>query len=332
MNKLKQLLESEPVLLLDGAMGTMLMEAGLEQGNPPEEWNVLHPDRVRVVHRVYIDAGSRIILTNTFGGTRFRLKLHNLQDRVHELNRAAAALARAEADAAAHPVVVGGSMGPTGELLEPMGSMTFTEAVDAFAEQAAALAEGGVDVLWIETMSDLNEVRAAVEGARFATSLPIAATMTFETRGHTMMGVSPIQALETLASLDLAAIGANCGNGPAEIEAVVHAMKQMNLDIPLIAKSNAGIPQWVGEELVYDGTPDVMAAYARRARALGATLVGACCGSTPAHIRAMAAALNGPVDSNLEGLTLEAATAAPVSVSRDPRQRVRRRRRTRKQD
>jgi methionine synthase I (cobalamin-dependent) len=291
MNKLQQLISSGEPILLDGAMGTMLMDAGLEQGYAPEAWNVEHPDRVRAVHRAYIQAGSNVILTNSFGGTRFRLKLHNFQDRVVEFNRAAAQNARAEADAAGHPVIVAGSMGPTGELLEPMGTMTFEEAKVAYAEQAGALAEGGVDVLWIETMSDLNEVKAAIEGAQSVSDLPLVATMTFDTHGHTMMGVKPEKAVEFLKAYDLTAIGANCGNGPGEIEAVVTAMRTVAPDVPLIAKANAGIPHWEGSELKYDGTPEVMANYAARVRDLGANLIGGCCGNTPAHIQAMAEAL-----------------------------------------
>ncbi len=272
-------------------MGTMLIAAGLESGDAPEEWNVLYPERVRAVHRGYIQAGSRLILTNSFGGTRYRLGKHNLQDRVAELNRAAAANARAEADAAPHPVIVGGSMGPTGEMMAPMGSMTFEDAKAAFAEQAQALAEGGVDVIWIETMSDLNEVKAAVEGARSACDLPISATMTFDTHGHTMMGVSPERATEVFKGLDLIVMGANCGTGPEEIEMVIEIMHKINPQAILVAKANAGLPKWVNQELYYDGTPQVMAKYAVRVRDLGAQLIGACCGSTPEHIRAMADAL-----------------------------------------
>jgi methionine synthase I (cobalamin-dependent) len=291
MNRLKQLLDSESVILLDGAMGTMLMAAGLTSGAPPEEWNVIHPDRVRAVHRGYIQAGSRLILTNTFGCNRYRLKLHNLQDRAFELNRAAAQNARLEADAAPQLTAVGGSMGPTGELLEPMGELTPQGAREAFAEQAAGLADGGADVLWIETMSDLNEVKAAIEGARSATSLPIVATMTFDTRGFTMMGVSPKKAIETLSGLDLFAIGANCGTGPEELGVAIEQMRLANQQVLLVAKSNAGVPKWQNNQLLYDGTPQVMADYAQHARDLGARLIGACCGSTPEHIRAMAAAL-----------------------------------------
>ena len=295
MNRFESLLSSTPVVLLDGAMGTMLFEAGLESGDSPERWNVLHPDRVRAVHEAYIQVGSRLILTNSFGGSRYRLTLHNLQDQVSELNRAAADTARAAADEAPHPVVVAGSLGPTGELMAPMGTLTFEAAVEAFAEQAAALAEGGVDLLWVETMSDLDEVRAAVEGAHAATSLPVAATMTFDTHGHTMMGVSPLKAVTVLQELNLIALGANCGNGPGEIEAVIETMRGINPNVPLIAKANAGIPKMVGTQIVYDGTPEVMAAYAVRVRDLGARLIGGCCGSTPAHIRAMAQALSLPV-------------------------------------
>lgn len=292
MSLLQSLLASQPYVLADGAMGTMLMNTGLEHGDPPEEWNVVHPDRVRAVHASYIDAGSQIVLTNSFGGTRYRLDLHGLQDRVTELNRAAAEVARSAATAASRLVVVAGSMGPTGELIEPLGTLTPDDARSAFAEQAAALAAGGVDVLWIETMSDLREVQAAVEGVRSVTDLPIVTTMTFDTRGHTMMGVSPTQALEALREYHPLALGGNCGNGPAEIEGVIEAMHAEDPERVLVAKSNAGIPELVKGEIVYSGTPEVMADYAHRVRGLGATIIGACCGSTPEHVRAMAQALS----------------------------------------
>lgn len=322
MNKLQELLVTEGHLLLDGAMGTMLMAAGLKQGTPPEIWNVEEPEKVRAVHRAYIEAGSNIILTNSFGGTTYRLKLHNYQDRVAELNRAAAVNARAEADAADRPVLVGGSIGPTGELFAPMGKMTFEGAKAAFAEQAAALAEGGVDVLWIETMSDLEEVRAAVEGANSVTDLPVAATMTFDTHGHTMMGVSPAKALEVLSTYGLAALGANCGNGPDEIKQVIETMHNLNPEIILIAKSNAGLPHWVDQELHYDGTPEVMAEYTKEVRHLGARLIGGCCGSSPAHIQAMAAAIK-----EAEPLQATAVTAATPATPQPKPGRERRHRR-----
>lgn len=305
---LELIARGEPVVA-DGGMGTMLMNAGLMFGDPPEQWNVL-PDKqphVRAIHRGYLDAGSQIILTNSFGGTAFRLKLHNLQDRVFELNRAAAELARAEAGENA---VVAGSIGPSGELFEPMGALTFDAAVAGFAAQAAGLAAGGVDVLWVETMSDLQEVRAAVVGARQAAPhLPVVATMTFDTRGFTMMGVSPAQAIEELADLNLAALGGNCGNGTAEIEGVVYGMSQTGTALPLIAKSNAGMPDMVDGRAVYNGTPEIMAEYARRVRALGATIIGACCGSSPAHIAAIAQALREQPALELSEIELASAPA-----------------------
>lgn len=293
MNAFLELLQSEEYLILDGAMGTLLMAAGLVQGAPPEKWNVVHPDRIRGVHDAYIEAGSQVILTNTFGGTRYRLKLHDLQDRVVELNRAAAETARAAADAAGRPVAVAGSMGPMGELLAPMGAASFEDARDAFAEQARGLVEGGVDVLWIETMSDLNEVRAAVAGAHSVSDLPVVTTMSFDTHGRTMMGVTPAEAAEGLWELGVAAMGANCGNNLPDTEAAISAMHQAAPDAPIVAKANAGIPHWEGDDLVYDGTPEVMAGYARRVRQYGARLIGSCCGSGPEHVRAMAEALSG---------------------------------------
>lgn len=311
MNKLEQLLADNDYLIADGGMGTMLMAAGLEQGDPPEMWNILHPDRIRAVHRGYIEAGSQIILTNSFGGTCFRLKLHKLQDRAFELNKAAAELARVEADAADHPVVVGGSLGPSGEIMEPVGALSFAEAVAGFAEQAAGLAAGGVDVLWIETMSDISEVRAAVEGCRQATDLPIVATMTFDTNGRTMMGVTPAQAYAELSAMNLTALGGNCGNGPAEIEGVIQAMYATDQEYPFVAKSNAGIPEYVHGHLHYNGTPDVMADYAIKVRNYGARIIGACCGSSPAHIAAMAEALaNAPIER--QGVATAVASAAPT--------------------
>lgn len=291
MNLIEELLATEEVILLDGAMGTMLIAAGLQQGESPDMWNVNYPERVKEVHRAYIEVGSRLVLTNTFGGTSIRLKRHNLQDRAQELNRAAAQNLREVVDAVPYPVVAAGSMGPTGEMMKPMGPLTFEAAKSAFSEQAQALAAGGVDVIWIETMSDLNETKAAIEGAQDVCDLPITATMTFDTNGFTMMGVSPQQAFEALSIYNLTAIGANCGNGPDEIEGVIEKMHTLDPGAVLIAKANAGIPKMVKGEVIYDGTPKIMADYAHRVRALGARLIGACCGSSPDHIRAMAGSL-----------------------------------------
>ena len=284
--------QSNTPVIIDGGMGTMLFDLGLQHGDSPEEWNVSHPENIASVHQEYLEAGSQIILTNTFGGNRLRLELHNFSDRVAEFNHAAAQVARKVADAADKPVLVAGSIGPTGGILMPYGVMEFDEAKSAFAEQASALIDGGVDVLWIETMSDLEEVRVAVEGIRSVSAdFPIVATMTFDTNGHTMFGVAPEQALEKLSEFGVVALGGNCGNGPDEISDVIGKMQAANPNVPLIAKANAGIPHLESGVAVYDGTPEIMAEYAITVRNLGASIIGACCGSTPAHIKAMADAL-----------------------------------------
>jgi 5-methyltetrahydrofolate--homocysteine methyltransferase len=275
-------------------MGTMLQALGLQRGEVPELWNVERPEEVRGIHRGYIDAGAQIILTNSFGSSRRRLSHRDLGDRVAELNQAAAALAATEAHAADAPIVVGGSIGPTGSLMTPLGDLTYEEAVTVFEEQAAALLEGGVDVLWVETMSDLDELRAAVEGCRnVGADFPVVATMTFDTHGHTSMGVSPQVAVEALLYMNLLAFGGNCGNGPEEIERVIQEMRSFAPDAVLIAKSNAGVPHIEGDRQVYDATPERMAEHAVRVKDLGARIIGACCGSIPEHIRAMGHALKG---------------------------------------
>jgi methionine synthase I (cobalamin-dependent) len=291
MATLSNLLLSGKPILLDGAMGTMLMAAGLEPGDPPEEWNVLYPEKVQEIHRAYINAGSQIFLTNSFGGTSFRLAIHGLEGRTTELNAAAGKIARQVADATENDVLVAGSIGPSGQLFAPMGTLTFQEASKAFREQASGLTEGGVDLFWIETMSDLEEVRAAVAGIREISDLPITATMSFDTHGHTMMGVSPARAAGELGQLGLAALGANCGTGSDELIEAIKAMRGENPGVTLIAKANAGVPQVVGNEIVYNGSPEVMAAYAKEVYQAGAQLIGGCCGNTPAHIQAMANAL-----------------------------------------
>ncbi len=291
-DKLHTLLQSGKPILLDGAMGTMLMQAGFASGDSPEEWNVLHPDKIRQIHRDYIQAGSRIILTNSFGGTSVRLESHGLQDRAIELNRAAAENARAEADAASQPVLVAGSMGPTGQLLEPLGTLSLDQAEKTFQDQATGLSEGEVDLFWIETMSDLNEVKAAVAGIRSVSNLPIAASMSFDSHGHTMMGISPVQAVKKLKKMDIQLLGANCGTGSDELIEAIKEMHSADRDLILIAKANAGIPEVVGKDVVYNGSPEVMAAYAIEVYKQGARLIGGCCGNTPDHIQAMAEALS----------------------------------------
>ena len=292
MSEWEAVLKRAGPVLADGGMGTMLFEAGLQFGDPPEAWNLEHPDRVQAIHRAYLDAGSQIILTNTFGGNRFRLGMHNLQAKVPELNRAAVEIAREAAKEAGGRALVAGDIGPSGGILLPVGEMQFAEAVAGFAEQAAALVAGGADVIWIETMSDLEEVRAAIEGVRQASPrLPIIASMTFDTRGHTMMGVTPEEAVRALSGWGAAAVGGNCGNGPDEILAVVQKMRAAAPGVVLVAKANAGLPELQNGRAVYRAGPKVMADYALAVSAAGAHIVGACCGSTPDHVRAMAEAL-----------------------------------------
>jgi 5-methyltetrahydrofolate--homocysteine methyltransferase len=294
MDKLLRLLDENQVVLGDGAMGTMLQAAGLTTGGSPEEWNLTRPEVLRGIYQAYADAGAQVITANTFGGNRYRLALHNHQDRVRELNVAGVRLAREVADAAGRTVLVAGDMGPTGEIFAPLGTLDPADGEAAFAEQAAALAEGGADFILVETMSALEEVEAAVKGTRAATHLPVAVTMTFDTRYRTMMGVKPAQAVEALAALGVRVMGANCGNGPDEIERVAQELLAVRPDgVYLITQSNAGLPKYHDKKITYDGTPEVMADYARKMQALGISYIGACCGSTPAHIAAMRGALAG---------------------------------------
>ena len=291
--RLSDLLRDRSHLLVDGAMGTELFARGLTAGDPPEEWNVDIPDRVVDVHLGYIKAGSDIILTNSFGGTAFRLKLHKLDDRVFELNKAAAEVARQAADSSDRTVLVAGSMGPSGELLEPLGAMTPETAADAFADQAEGLTAGGADLLWIETMSSLEQVEAAVAGARRTSDLPIAATLSFDTVGRTMMGVTGAQVAERLTDLGLAAIGGNCGNNVAQTESAIAQVKAGAGDTPVIVMANAGIPEFKGDELSYNGSPEVMAAHTKRMMDLGIEVIGGCCGTSTEHLELMRKTIDG---------------------------------------
>jgi 5-methyltetrahydrofolate--homocysteine methyltransferase len=287
VDQLAELIGRRRIVLGDGAMGTMLHRAGLTEG-APERWNVERPDVVLSIHRAYVEAGSDFISTNTFGGTRNRLALDGLAERVTELNEAGARLARE----AAGERLVAGSVGPTGELMEPLGALTMGGARESFAEQAKALKAGGVDFALIETMSALEEVQAAIDGVREA-GLPAVVTMSFDTNFRTMMGIQPVRAVATIAGWGVRVIGANCGNGPAEIERIMAEMSgALPEGVALMAKSNAGMPRWQADGITYDGTPEVMADYARRMATLGVRVIGGCCGSTPGHIASMRKALD----------------------------------------
>ncbi len=290
-DRLSSLLAERPWLLADGATGSNLFTMGLQSGDSPELWNADHPQRIAALARSFIEAGADIVLTNTFGGNRYRLKLHHAEARMRELNIAAARIARAEADASGRTVVVAGSIGPTGEILQPLGPLSIEAARTAFAEQAAALAEGGVDVLWIETMSSKDELEAAILGAQ-STGLPVVSTMSFDTNGRTMMGLTASELAAIQRDHELLACGSNCGTGPAELVAsVINLATASAPEAVLVAKANCGIPQFVDGQIRYDGTPELMTAYACAAYDAGARIIGGCCGTTPAHLRAMRSGL-----------------------------------------
>ena len=289
---LSKLLSSRDWLMADGATGTNLFNMGLEAGEPPEFWNTDRPQNIRDLYKAAVDAGSDIFLTNTFGGNAARLKLHSAQSRVHELNRVGAALGREIADASGRTVVVAGSVGPTGEIFEPMGTLTHQVAVEIFHEQAEGLKAGGADVLWVETMSAFEEYAAAAEAAALA-GMPWCGTMSFDTAGRTMMGLTSAALaarIETLANPPIA-FGANCGVGASDLMRTVLGFDAAGASRPIIAKGNAGIPKYHEGHIHYDGTPDLMAEYAVLARDAGVRIIGGCCGTMPEHLKAMREAL-----------------------------------------
>ena len=309
---LQDLLALGRPLLADGATGTNYFKVGLESGEPPEFWITDHPDRVIGLHQQFVDAGADIILTNTFGCNRHRLKLHNAQARVHELAAGAARLARSVADAASRPVVVAGSVGPTGELFEPLGALTHDEAVDAFAEQIEGLKDGGADVAWIETMSAPEEMRAAAEAA-IRVGMPYVCTMSFDTAGRTMMGLAPNTLATQFADLSVAplAIGANCGVGASDI--LVSVLEMAGAVNPIVCKGNCGIPKFEGTTITYSGTPELMAKYARLAVDAGARIIGGCCGTSPEHLRAMAESIAGYSQGPAPSVESIVATIGPLT-------------------
>jgi 5-methyltetrahydrofolate--homocysteine methyltransferase len=320
---LKQKLAEPGVIILDGATGTQLQKMGLPAGMAPELWNLQNPEAVKKHYQAYIEAGSDAVLTNSFGGTRPRLEMEGSGHLTHEINVAAAQLAR---EVAGDKVLVLGSIGPTGMLMEPMGELTYEKAVEFFAEQAAGLAEGGADGIHIETMSDLSEAKAAIEGAQRATTLPVTVTMSFDMHGRTMMGVRPEEAVRELWAMHVLAVGVNCGRTLEENLVAVTAMRRAAPNVTLIAKPNAGLPRMEGMvEAVYDVTPEVMADYALKFGAQGVKMLGGCCGSDPSHITAVKAALQDFEPPALVEMAV-AETATPVVVNGNDREERRRRR------
>ena len=327
--RLSELLDRKRVLLADGATGTNYFRAGLASGEPPEFWTVERPEEVTGLHQRFVDAGADIILTNTFGCNPHRLKLHNAQHRTYELAKRAAELARSVADAAPRPVVVGGSVGPTGELFEPLGSLTRETALASFIAQLEGLRDGGADVAWIETMSAAEEASCAAEGA-ISVGLPYVVTYSFDTAGRTMMGLLPRGAAATVAAQAVppVAIGANCGVGAPDI--LVSLLEMSDSPCPLVTKGNCGVPHFEGTEVVYSGTPELMANYARLAIDSGARIIGGCCGTTPAHVAAMRASIDAhergqqPTVDTIVSQVGPLANAAPAE---SPERRTRRSRR-----
>jgi len=295
-DRLTRLLETREWLLLDGATGTNLFAMGLEAGNAPELWNFEHPDRIRALHQGFVDSGSDVILTNSFGGTSYRLKLHEAQDRVHEINKRAAEIAREIADASDREIIVAGSMGPTGELMQPVGPLAHEDAVAAFEDQGRALIEGGADVLWAETISSREEMAAVAEAAANI-GATLCGTLSFDSAGRTMMGVtsSDYAGMQDSFATKPLAFGANCGTGAPDLLRTVLGLTEAAPDAIVIAKANAGIPKYVDGAIEYDGTPETMAEYAKLARDAGARLIGGCCGTRGPHLVAMRAALESHV-------------------------------------
>ncbi|MCT4331609.1 betaine--homocysteine S-methyltransferase [Paracoccus sp. YLB-12] len=289
---LTRLLAERDWLLADGATGTALFNMGLAAGEPAEMWNIDRPDAIQTLYRGAVDAGADLFLTNSFGGNASRLRLHGAQGRVAELNHAAAELAREVADTAPRKPLVAGSMGPTGEIMAPLGALSHNAAVEMFHQQADALKQGGADLLWVETISAVEEFRAAAEAA-FLVDMPWCGTMSFDTAGRTMMGVAPAQLAALVEKLPNPpiAFGANCGLGASDLLRTVTALLASGNERPLVAKANAGIPHFEAGHVQYDGTPELMADYACLARDLGVRIIGGCCGTMPRHLRAMREAL-----------------------------------------
>lgn len=334
-NAFAKMLETHDVILADGATGTNLFNAGLMAGDAPEMWNTEKPEKITAMYQGAVDAGSDLFLTNTFGGTASRLKLHNAQHRVHELSRVGAELGRNVADKAGRLIIVAGSVGPTGEIMEPVGSLSHALAVEMFHEQAEGLKAGGADVLWLETISAAEEFRAAAEAFALA-DMPWCGTMSFDTAGRTMMGITSADMVKMVDSLDSPplAFGANCGTGAADILRTVLGFVTQGTNRPIISKGNAGIPKYMDGHIHYDGTPALMADYAVMARDCGAKIVGGCCGTMPEHLRLMREALDTRPRVDRPTLDQITETLGPFSSASDgtgddvqPVRKTRRRRR-----
>ena len=270
-------------MVSDGAWGTFLQQKGMKPGECPEEWNLSHPDDVLDIAKSYIDAGADMIETNSFGGTKFKVEKYGFADKVFEINKAAAEISRK----AAGDKFVLGSVGPTGKILM-MGDVTEEELYEAFKEQVKGLEAGGADAIMIETMTDLEEARIAIQAAKENTKCEVFCTMTFEKtvdgEFRSMMGVAPVDMVNTIIDAGAELIGANCGNGIANMIGIVEEIRKANKEIPILVHANAGMPDYHDGETVFPETPDEMAGLVPKIIAAGANIVGGCCGTTPAHI------------------------------------------------
>jgi 5-methyltetrahydrofolate--homocysteine methyltransferase len=283
MNKFLERLNNGDILVADGATGTNLQKVGLKAGFVPEDLVLDQPDLLLNLETAFVEAGSDIILTCTFGGTRLRMKDSKYADRAPEINIRAVELARKVASSKPE-VLVAGSIGPTGSLMKPYGPLLPDETKSAFAEQAKALAEGGVDLLVIETFFALDEATAAFEGARSVTDLPIVVSFSYDRGVRTMMGVKPADVITKFKGLGAAAVGANCGTTLENMEKIVQEYAAAEAGFPIWAKPNAGLPRMEGTTSVYGVAPEQMGESALRTITRGARIVGGCCGSTPAHV------------------------------------------------
>ena len=290
MNKFIERLNTGEILVTDGATGTNLQKAGLVAGMHTEDWVFDHPENILDLEKAFVAAGSDIILTCTFGGTRLRMKEAKHGKEIVELNKRAAELAR-QAASSRQGVIVGGSMGPLGQLLKPYGPIAYEEARDVFAEQAGALADGGVELLVIETHYALEEADAAFEGARSATDLPIVISFSYDRGTRTMMGIKPADVIKKYKAKGAMVVGANCGTTLENMEMIIKEYAATEISIPLWVKPNAGIPRLIVSQTTYDITPKTMAEFAKKYIGIGAQIVGGCCGSTPEHVAAIVKAV-----------------------------------------
>ena len=286
--EIKEQLNKKP-LLLDGAMGTMLQDYGLRQGDCPEEWNISHSQLVKKIHREYIKAGSDIILTNTFGANRIKLSNFNKENEILKINKLAVDIAKEtinEEKNLKKKIFIAGSIGPTGKILEPYGNLTLEEVYKNYEEQTVILMESGIDLLILETFYDLEEIKTALKAIKENTNLMVIASMTFDKNLKTIYGIDPKKAVIVLETEGADGVGANCGTGPEIIYDVLKIMKNVSKTY-LLVEPNAGLPEYIEGKIIYRTSPEIMADYTENYIKLGVNMIGGCCGTTPLHIKAM---------------------------------------------